>query len=430
MLDLKLFETDPEGLFAALSRRGEVPGLDEVIALAKERKALVYEVQEQQEARNRINQEMKGSAKEVIEARREELRALSSRIKEKEQKLKALEEELEARLLTLPNIPLPDVPDGRDESANVEVRRVGEPRRFSFSPKDHVDLGLSLGLVDFERAAKVAGARFAFLVGEGARLARALTSFMLDFHRERGDLELAPPYLVNREAMLGTGQLPKFEQDLFWVPRDGQDPLYLIPTAEVPLTNYFADEILDEEELPIRLCAFTPCFRAEAGAAGRDTRGLIRQHQFDKVEMVRFATPEQAEEELERMVERASEILSALELPHRVMLLSAGDMGASAEKTYDLEVWLPGQDAYREISSCSRCGTYQSRRAKIRYRPKGERQKRPKPRPLITLNGSGLAVGRTLVALLENHQEEDGSLRIPEKLRPYLGGLERITPKG
>lgn len=429
MLDLKLLEHDPEGVRQALERRGQVPGLDDVLALVKERKELIAKVQVEQEERNAVNQKMKGAAKDEIDARRAELRALSDRIKEGEQRLKELEAALEAKVLPLPNLPLPEVPDGADESANVEVRRVGEPPRFDFEIKDHVDLGVSLGVLDFERGAKVSGARFTFLRGDGARLQRALASFMLDYHLAHGDLELSPPYLVTGQTMMGTGQLPKFEEDLFKVPRGEGEPLYLIPTAEVPLTNYYADEILDEEELPRRLCAWTPCFRAEAGAAGRDTRGLIRQHQFEKVEMVRFSTPEQAEAELDLMVERASGILSALELPHRVMLLCTGDMGATAEKTYDLEVWLPGQDTYREISSCSRCGTYQARRAKIRYRPVGEDpKKRPKPRPLITLNGSGLAVGRTLVALLENHQQKDGSVRVPERLRPYLGGQERLEP--
>lgn len=427
MLDKKRLEQDLEGIREALRRRGEIPGLDDVVALISERKERIAEVQQAQEERNAINQKMKGAAKEEIEQRRAELRALSGRIKEKEQAVKVLEEALEGKLIQLPNIPLPEVPTGADESENQEIRRVMEVPQMDFPAKDHVDLGVELGLLDFERGAKLSGARFTFLRGDGARLHRALAAFMLDFHRERGDTELAPPYLVSPDTMMGTGQLPKFEDDLFKVPRGESDPLYLISTAEVPLTNYHADEILDEETLPRRLCAWTPCFRAEAGAAGRDTRGLIRQHQFEKVEMVRLSTPDQAEAELDDMVQRASDILSALELPHRIMLLCTGDMGISSEKTYDLEVWLPGQDTYREISSCSRCGTYQSLRAKIRYRPLGDNpKKRPKPRPLVTLNGSGLAVGRTLVALLENHQQADGSIRIPAALRPYLGGQERI----
>jgi seryl-tRNA synthetase len=427
MLDLKQLEADPAGTERALRRRGAIPGLEDVLALAEERRVLIGRVQAGNEQRNEINKGMKGASKELIDERRTELRALSDAIKDDDKLRADVEERLEGLLLTLPNPPRDDVPEGKDESGNVEIRRLLEPAALSFPAKDHVELGGSLGLLDFERAAKLSGARFSVLRGVGAQLSRALASFMLDFHTSRGDLELAPPLLVGPSALLGTGQLPKFEDDLFKVPRGDAGPLYLIPTAEVPLTNYFADEILEEEQLPVRLCAWTPCFRAEAGAAGRDTRGLIRQHQFDKVEMVRFCTPEQADAELEAMVQRASDILTALELPHRVMLLCTGDMGATAEKTYDLEVWLPGQDAYREISSCSTCGSYQARRAKIRYRPAGEGPKKPKPRALVTLNGSGLAVGRTWLALLENHQQEDGSVRVPAALRPYLGGRESLT---
>jgi seryl-tRNA synthetase len=328
------------------------------------------------------------------------------------------------------------VPEGKDEHGNVEVRKVGTPRSFEFTPKDHVDVATGLGFLDTERASKISGARFSFLKGAGARLSRALASFMVDFHLERGDVELSPPLLVNAKALKGTGQLPKFKDDLFNVsfgpPKlaDGgaeEGPLWLIPTSEVPITNYYADEILEESTLPQRFCSLSPCFRAEAGSAGRDTRGLIRQHQFDKVEMVRFCTPEQAMAELEQMVERASAIMAALELPHRVMLLCSGDMGFASEKTYDLEVWLPGQSAYREISSCSSCGSFQARRAAIRYRPAStDPKKAEKPRALVTLNGSGLAVGRTWIALLENHQQADGSVRIPERLRPYLGGLDTL----
>jgi seryl-tRNA synthetase len=321
----------------------------------------------------------------------------------------------------------------------VCARTVLAPTKHAFAAKDHVDLLERLALLDTARAAKVSGARFAFLTGAAARLERALASFMLDRHLAAGDLEIAPPMLVNAAAMTGTGNLPKFGDDAFGVTfgspkvKDAAD-LYLIPTAEVPVTNYFADEILEESALPVRFCAYSGCFRAEAGSAGRDTRGLIRQHQFTKVEMVRFCTPAQADDELERMVQRASDIMTALELPHRVMLLCTGDMGFSSEKTYDLEVWLPGQDegrgAYREISSCSTCGSFQARRAKIRYRPTAppgtDAKKAPKPEPLVTLNGSGLAVGRTLIAVLENHQREDGSISVPAALRPYMGGLEVI----
>jgi seryl-tRNA synthetase len=352
-------------------------------------------------------------------------------VKELESAQREVEEKRDALALVIPNTPRADVPEGRDEHGNVEVKKVLEPRKIE-SPKDHVDLGASLGLLDVERAAKISGARFAFLKGMGARLERALAAFMLDFHLDKGDVELAPPYLVSGKTLTGTGQLPKFADDLFGVsfgpPKEaGPTPLYLIPTSEVPITNYYADEIIDEERLPLRFAAFSPCFRAEAGSAGRDTRGLIRQHQFDKVEMVRFCTPEQAMAELDLMVQRASDIMTALELPHRVMLLCTGDMGFASEKTFDLEVWLPAQGTYREISSCSSCGGFQARRAAIRYRPRSADPKKPgKPTPLVTLNGSGLAVGRTWIALLENHQQPDGSVRIPEKLRPYLGGIDAL----
>jgi seryl-tRNA synthetase len=427
MLDLKALENDPEGIERRLKRRGDIPGLDEVLALSKERKAKITVLQEDQEKRNKINQSMKGASKEEIDARRAELKELSGSIKAQEKELKELEARLEAIVLPLPNLPLDEVPDGDGEDDNVEQRKVLTPPSFDFEAKDHHELGTTLGLVDFERATKLSGSRFAALTGYGARLSRAIATFMLDFHTERGDLEVIPPFLVNAKTMTGTGQLPKFEDDLFKIPRGDAEPLYLIPTAEVPLTNFYSEEILEEEQLPLRMCAFTPCFRAEAGAAGKDTRGLIRQHQFDKVEMVRLCTEEHAEAELQDMVDRASQILEALELPHRVMLLCTGDMGAGAEKTYDLEVWLPGQDRYREISSCSRCGTYQARRMMMRYRPEGgEGKKKPKPRPLHTLNGSGLAVGRTWLAVLENHQQADGSVRVPKALVPYMGGLEVI----
>jgi seryl-tRNA synthetase len=428
MLDVREIEANPEGVKAALSRRGEVPHLDEVLALAAERKALIAALQKQQEERNVINDRMKGAAKDEIEARRAEMKTLSSTIKDGERAVSELEEKLNGLLLLLPNIPHESVPDGKNEESNVEVARHGTPRAFAFKPKDHVDLGTALDIIDSERAAKVSGARFTYLKGAGAKLNRALVSFMLDHHLAQGDLEMWTPYLVSRKSMTNTGQLPKFEADAFRL-QHGDDDLFLIPTAEVSLTNYYADEILDEENLPLRLIAHTPCFRAEAGSAGRDTRGLIRQHQFDKVEMVRFSTPEQAFAELDLMVGRASAIMTALELPHRVVLLCAGDMGAGAEKTFDLEVWLPSQDTYREISSCSSCGTYQARRGMIRYRPLGDGVKRPKPKPLVTLNGSGLAVGRTLIALLENHQQEDGTITIPKALVPYMGGVDRIVPR-
>jgi len=311
---------------------------------------------------------------------------------------------------------------GPDASANLEVRRVGEPKPFEFAPRAHFDLGPALGILDFERAARISGARFAVYSGLGARLERALAQLMLDLHISRGYREVIPPYLVTAETLLGTGQLPKFEDDLF-KSRPGDRDLYLIPTAEVPLTCLHKDEILDGDQLPVKYVAFTPCFRSEAGSYGKDVRGLIRQHQFHKVELVKLTSPESSMAELESMVADAEEVLKRLGLPYRVVVLSTGDMGFSAAKTYDLEVWLPGQQAYREISSCSNCTDFQARRASLRYRP----EPGSKPRFLHTLNGSGLAVGRTLIAVLENYQQADGSVVVPEALRPYMGGVERIT---
>jgi seryl-tRNA synthetase len=344
-------------------------------------------------------------------------------VKELEAKLQGIEDALSTSLLGVPNLPDDSVPTGADAEANVEVRRVGTPRAFDFKPKDHLELGAELGILDFERAAKVSGARFAVLWDQGARLERALIQFMLDLHtRERGCREVIPPYLVTAETLLGTGQLPKFESDLFKT-RAGDRDLYLIPTAEVPVTNLHRDEILEAAELPKKYVSFTPCFRSEAGSYGKDVRGLVRQHQFHKVEMVRLTTPETSMDALESMVQDAEEVLKRLELPYRVVVLCTGDMGFASAKTYDLEVWLPGQDAYREISSCSNCTDFQARRANLRYRP----EPKAKPRFLHTLNGSGLAVGRTLIAVLENHQQKDGSIRIPEALRPYMGGQSAIT---
>ena len=444
MIDLRALEEDPDAFAHSLRRRGDVGNLDELVTLTHQRKAALREAQTAQETRNKLNEQMKKATPDEREQKRAELRALGDRIKELEATARDTEERLNALALVVPNPPRPEVPDGKGSDDNVETKRVLQPRAFAFAPRDHVDVMEKLGMLDTARAAKISGARFAFLKGHGARLERALAAFMLDFHLARGDVEMAPPYLVHAETLKGTGQLPKFADDLFSVsfgpPKEaGPTPLYLIPTSEVPITNYYADEILDEETLPQRFCAYSPCFRAEAGSAGRDTRGLIRQHQFDKVEMVRFCTPAQALDELESMVQRASDIMTALELPHRVMLLCTGDMGFGAEKTYDLEVWLPGQEnadgsrgAYREISSCSTCGTFQARRAAIRFRPKAapgtDPKKAPRPQPLVTLNGSGLAVGRTLLALVENHQQEDGSVVVPPALRPYLGGVDVLRP--
>lgn len=442
MIDLRALEQDPAAFADKLRRRGNVANLDEVLTLAKERKEAIRAAQTLQEQRNALNEGMKKATPEEREQKRADLRALGDELKGLEEAAKLKEQELEALALGIPNTPADDVPLGSDEHGNQCVRTVGTPRAFDFAAKDHVAVLEAMGGLDTPRAAKISGSRFVFLKGQIARLSRAITSFMLDQHLAAGDVEMTPPYLVNAATLQGTGQLPKFGDDLFGVtfgqPSEvAPTPLYLIPTAEVPITNYYADEILEEQDLPVRFCAYSPCFRAEAGSAGRDTRGLIRQHQFEKVEMVRFCTPEQANDELEGMVQRASDILTALELPHRVMLLCTGDMGFSSEKTYDLEVWLPGQDtrpegsegaptgAYREISSCSTCGSFQARRAKIRYRPaQGDAKKPAKPQPLVTLNGSGLAVGRTLIAVVENHQQADGSIKIPKALRPYLGGLE------
>ena len=351
------------------------------------------------------------------------MKGVAEEVKELEALLQDVQARLDHVLLLLPNVPDPSVPVGADASANQEVRRVGEPRRFDFTPKAHWDLGPELGILDFDRAAKISGARFAVYFEAGARLERALIQFMLDLHtRQRGYREVIPPYLVTAETLLGTGQLPKFEAELFKT-RAGEKDLYLIPTAEVPLTALHRDEILEAADLPRKYVAFTPCFRSEAGSYGKDVRGLIRQHQFHKVELVKLTAPEASLSELESMVADAEEVLKRLQLPYRVIVLCTGDMGFWSAKTYDLEVWLPGQGLYREISSCSTCTDYQSRRSSIRYRP----APKEKPRFVHTLNGSGLAVGRTFIAILENYQQADGSVVIPEALRPYMDGRERIT---
>jgi seryl-tRNA synthetase len=349
---------------------------------------------------------------------------MKERIEELEVRLAAIEPEMSNVEQSIPNVAHESVPVGRDESANRVERTVGEPRAFDFEPKAHWDLGPALGILDFERGAKVAGARFTAYFGAGARLERALINFMLDLHtREHGYTEVLPPFIVNRDSLVGTGQLPKFEQDLFHL--EGTN-YYLAPTAEVPLTNLYRDETLDEERLPVRLTAYTPCFRSEAGSYGKDVRGLIRQHQFNKVELVHLTTQETSYDALAELTGNAEKVLQLLDLPYRVLTLSTGDMGFSAAKTHDIEVWLPGQNAYREISSCSNCEDFQARRANLRYRPAGG----GKTKLLHTLNGSGLAVGRTLVAILENYQQADGTVLIPEVLRPWMGGLERIEPSG
>ena len=351
-------------------------------------------------------------------------KARGQQIRQLEIQLDNVELQKTALLMTLPNLPHASVPVGASADDNEEVRRHGEPRAFDFEPQPHWDLGPALGILDFERATKMSGARFSVLLGAGARLARALINFMLDLHtREHGYIEVEPPFLVNAEALRGTGNLPKFEQDLFKIAGDWD--LYLIPTAEVPLTNLHRGEILDGRQLPLRYTAYTPCFRCEAGSYGADVRGLIRQHQFDKVELVKFTTPDQSYDELESLTRNAEEVLKRLGLPYRTMVLSTGDMGFAAAKTYDIEVWLPSQKTYREISSCSNTEAFQARRANIKFRPEGS----GKAEFVHTLNGSGLAVGRTLIAILENYQQADGSVVVPEPLRGYMGGLEKIEKR-
>jgi seryl-tRNA synthetase len=425
VLDLRTVAQSFDVVVERLRARGGTLDLGPFQALMRERRALYVSLEELQQRRNTANEEMKRVAKaapEELEAARGQMRGVSQAIKEMEKRLAAVEEQLEAILLEVPNLPDASVPVGGGPDGNVEVRRFGEPPRFLFTPRQHFELGEALGMLDFERAAKVSGARFVFYRGALARLERALVTFMVDVATARGYTELLPPYLVLRSAMLGTGQLPKFEQDLFRV--QGNEERFLIPTAEVPVTNYHADEILDAERLPLRYVAFSPCFRAEAGAAGKDTRGLVRQHQFHKVELVNFVQPAGSMTALEAMVDSAEEVLRRLGLHHRVVLLCTGEMGFSACKTYDVEVWLPGQNTFREISSCSNCGDFQARRAKIRFRPAPG----AKPQLLHTLNGSALAVGRTVVALLENGQREDGTVALPEALWPYLGGLKELRP--
>lgn len=427
MLDINFVRANLDLVRQKLSQRGASPeALDSFIELDERRRSLVRERDELNARRNRESQEigllMKSGRREEAEARRASVRELGDRVAAIEDQLRSVERELNDLLAALPNLPHESVPIGPDESANVEIKRWGEAPRFDFEPRDHVELGARLGLLDLERAAKISGARFAVLTGVGAWLERALINFCLDLHTKRhGYHEVLPPFIVNAGSLFGTGQLPKFEGDLFKLTDERN--LYLVPTAEVPLTNLYAGEILDGDLLPIKLTAYTPCFRSEAGSYGRDVRGLIRQHQFDKVELVKITRPEQSYDELEGLVRDAEAVLEALKLPYRRVVLSTGDMGFSSAKTYDLEVWIPSQNTYREISSCSNCEAFQARRAQIRFR----RQPRSKPEYVHTLNGSGLAIGRTWLAIIENYQQRDGSVIIPEALRPYLDGLERIT---
>jgi seryl-tRNA synthetase len=423
MHDIRLIREDPEAFDAALAKRGFEPSSSVIAALDAKRRAVATEMQTAQGRRNEtskaIGQAMAQGDSATADALKAKVAQLKTRLPELEEQDRALGTELDALLASIPNLPADDVPVGANEEGNVEVSRWGDPRNFDFAPKEHADLGPALGM-DFEIGAAISGARFTFLKGGMARLHRAIAQFMLNRQTgENGYLECAPPLLVRSESLYGTGQLPKFSEDNFRT----TDDRWLIPTAEVSLTNAVREQILDESVFPLRMTALTPCFRSEAGAAGKDTRGFIRQHQFEKVELVSICRPEEAQAEHDHMVASAEGVLQALELPYRTMLLCTGDMGFGARKTFDLEVWLPGQSAYREISSISWCGDFQARRMNARYRDESG-----KPAFVHTLNGSGLAVGRTLVAVLENYQQADGSVTIPPILRPYMGGMETLQP--
>ena len=426
MLDIKLIRDDPAGVERALATRGATISLAPILEADTARRRLVTGAEELKAERNRASEAI-GQARrrgEDAQAATARMREVSDRIKALDAQVKEADGRLEALLLEIPNVPHASVPVGASADDNVEVRRWGTPRAFAFAPKQHFEIGEALGILDFDRAAKIAKARFTVMWGAASRLSRALAQFMLDLHtREHGFTELWVPHLVNLETMTGVAMLPKFEEQMFrTVEPDAGRTLYLIPTAEVALTALHGGEILPEAELPRRYCAFTPCYRREAGTYGQDTKGMIRQHQFDKVEMVKITTPGQSYDELEAMVRSAEVVLQRLELPYRVVALCTGDMGFHSAKTYDLEVWLPGQGKYREISSCSNCEAYQTRRLDLKYRPAGG----GRVELAHTLNGSGLAVGRTLIAVLENYQASDGSIRIPDALLPYMGGLTKI----
>src|SRR4051812_7163662 len=425
MLDIQLLRKDLPAVAARIAERGGTIDWDQFTTLEKSRKEIQTIVQDTQAAQNKLSKEIgqaKGKGQEVPE-----LMQAAERHKEtlasSEKHLAEIQKRLEDFLLTVPNVPHPSVPSGESAEQNVEVRRTGEPRKFDFPAKDHVDLGANLGMLDFDAATKIAGARFSLMRGPLARLHRSIAQFMLDVHTaEHGYTEVYVPYLVNAASMRGTGQLPKFEEDAFSVPRPDAEKLFLIPTAEVPVTNIVRDQIIPLEQLPLKMVCHSPCFRSEAGSYGKDTRGMIRQHQFDKVELVQIAHPNESYAALEALTGHAESILQRLELPYRVMALCTGDIGFSAAKTYDLEVWLPGQGAYREISSCSNFEAFQARRMQARFR-----NDKGRPEIVHTLNGSGLAVGRTLVAILENYQQADGSIEIPKALRPYMAGATVIS---
>ncbi|MCL0043634.1 serine--tRNA ligase [Peptococcaceae bacterium] len=425
MLDIKYLRNNFEKVKEALKNRGVDLSLDDFLKLDENRRKKLVEVEKLKNKRNTVSEEIGKLKKQGIDAKDliDEMKSISKEIKKLDDEVNQIEEQIHEILINIPNIPHKTVPIGADETQNVEVKKWGDLPGFKFKPKPHWKIAEELDIIDFKRAGKVTGSRFVFYKGLGAMLERAVANFMLDLHiKEHGYVELTPPLIVNSSSLVGTGQLPKFEEDLFKLK---DTDYYLIPTAEVPVTNYYSNEILNGDVLPIYHCAYSACFRSEAGSAGRDTRGIIRQHQFTKVEMVKFCKPEESYQELEKMVQNAERVLQLLELPYRVITLCTGDLGFSAAKTYDIEVWLPSYDSYKEISSCSNCEDFQARRANIRFR----RTSKSKLEFVHTLNGSGLAVGRTIAAVLENYQQPDGSVAIPEVLRPYMGGLNKITKK-
>ena len=423
MLDIKRIRNNPKEVEELLKRRNPELSLDKVLDLDRARREKLVEVENMKAQQNKVSKQvplLKKEGKDVT-AILQEMKELAEKVKLLDRQVKEIDEKIEAELLNIPNTPNPDITIGASDADNKEIRRWGQPREFDFELKAHWDIGVELDILDFERATKITGTRFSMFKGAGAKLERALIAYMLDKHTlEHGFTEISPPFMVNRDSMIGTGQLPKFEEDMFKL---NQRDYYLIPTAEVPVTNIYRNEVLDEKDLPMYMTAYTPCFRAEAGSAGRDTRGLIRNHQFDKVEMVMYAKPEDSYAQLEKLTSFAEAILKGLNLPYRVVELCTGDIGFSSAKTYDLEVWMPSYNRYVEISSCSNFEDFQARRANIKYRPEGK----GKLEYIHTLNGSGLAVGRTFAAILENYQNQDGSVTIPEALIPYMGGMEKIT---